>query len=313
MDADGYNDWRLTALTPLPALGDRARRARGGRRAVAARLARAAREPRRGAPRRRSLALRAVAALLAVFLLLEPAVELLQTARVRNRFAVLVDASRSMAFPVEPDGPSRRRGGGGRCWPTHRGGLERSPTAWTSSGTRSAATSRRRTRPRRRAGARPRRPHGRPRRARRRWPSGGGGSSRRLAGALVVSDGADNAALAEGLGPEARAELRALGVPVNAVAVGRSAPRDLAVERVAVDEFAFVRNTVTVEATLRAPRVRGRGGPARAAARGGGRRLRHGAARAGARPLHRPAHLRARRDRHVRLHRGGARCCRARR
>jgi uncharacterized membrane protein len=35
------------------------------------------------------------------------------------------------------------------------------------------------------------------------------------------------------------------------VAVGRAAPRDLAVERLAVDDFAFVRNTVTVEATLR--------------------------------------------------------------
>jgi uncharacterized membrane protein len=81
--------------------------------------------------------------------------------------------------------------------------------------------------------------------------SGAGGSSRKLAGALVLSDGADNAALAEGLGPEARARLRAIGVPVNAVAVGRSAPRDLAIERVAVDDFAFVRNTVTVEATLR--------------------------------------------------------------
>ena len=36
------------------------------------------------------------------------------------------------------------------------------------------------------------------------------------------------------------------------VAVGTDAPRDLAVERVAVDDFAFVRSTLTVEATLRA-------------------------------------------------------------
>ncbi len=53
------------------------------------------------------LALRAVSMALAVFLLVEPAIELLQTARVRNRFAVLVDGSRSMAFPAEADGPSR--------------------------------------------------------------------------------------------------------------------------------------------------------------------------------------------------------------
>ncbi|WP_242396285.1 glutamine amidotransferase [Anaeromyxobacter oryzisoli] len=80
----------------------------------------------------------------------------------------------------------------------------------------------------------------------------GGGATRKVAGALILSDGADNAALQGGLDGAARAKLRALGFPVNTVAVGRGAPRDLAVERVAADDFAFVRNTVTVEVTLRA-------------------------------------------------------------
>jgi uncharacterized membrane protein len=79
-----------------------------------------------------------------------------------------------------------------------------------------------------------------------------GGSGRPLAGALVVSDGADHGALAAGLSPAARDKLRALGAPVTTVVTGGDAPRDLAIERVAVDEFAFVRNTVTVEATLAA-------------------------------------------------------------
>jgi hypothetical protein len=69
---------------------------------------------------------------------------------------------------------------------------------------------------------------------------------------VVLTDGADNAALAEGLSPSARAELRALGIPVTGVAVGSGALKDLAVERVAVDDFAFVRNTVTVEVSLAA-------------------------------------------------------------
>src|SRR5690242_8844132 len=107
----GYNAWRFTSLAPWPwwalALLVLA--------AVAAVLLawRGLRaEPRRG--RRAVLvSLRAASAVLALFLLLEPALRLLQTARVKNRLAVLVDASRSMAFPVEPGGPSRADAAGG--------------------------------------------------------------------------------------------------------------------------------------------------------------------------------------------------------
>ena len=77
-------------------------------------------------PARRAvlLALRALSAALVVFLLVEPAVELLQTARVRNRFAILVDGSRSMNFPVERDGDPRARAAG-RFLAAHRAELER--------------------------------------------------------------------------------------------------------------------------------------------------------------------------------------------
>jgi hypothetical protein len=57
------------------------------------------------------LALRTLTALLALFLLAEPAVQLLQTARVRHRFAVLVDASRSR----RPRPAAGRRGGWRAC------------------------------------------------------------------------------------------------------------------------------------------------------------------------------------------------------
>jgi uncharacterized membrane protein len=204
-------------------------------------------EPR---PSRRAalLALRAASALLALFLLLEPAVQLLQTARSRLRFAVLVDTSRSMRFPVEPGGGSRAEAVAGLL------AAEREPLArqagrvdldWRGFDAQTTP-----------AGAEG---------AARGLPSEGSrtdllgalqavaaGPGRKLAGVLLLSDGADNGALAGGLSPAARAELKALGVPVNTVTAGREPPRDLAVERVAAEEFAFVRSSVTVEATLRA-------------------------------------------------------------
>jgi len=196
------------------------------------------------------LGLRAAAALLALFLLAEPAVQLLQTARVRHRFAILVDASRSMRFPAG-DGEPPRAQAVAAFLEVHQAELarlsERVDVEWSAfAGELTPAD----------AAA-----------ARRGLPAAGGrtdllgalqaaaagsGAARKLAGALVLSDGADNAALAGGLTPAARAELRALGAPVNTVAVGRAAPRDLAIERVAADDFAFVRNTLTVEVTLRA-------------------------------------------------------------
>jgi hypothetical protein len=245
----GYNAWRIAALSPLPAWG----LALLALAAVAAVVLawRGLRTETRPGRRLALLALRAVSAALAVFLLAEPAIELLMTARVRNRFAVLVDSSRSMGFPAEADGPTRSAAAAAFL-ADHRRELERLSDRvdleWYAFGedvspTDAAEAAR---------GIPPRAGHTDILSALRAVATGAGGSTRKLAGVLVLSDGADNARLAEGLVPEARAEVRALGVPVNAVAVGRSAPRDLAIERVAVDDFAFVRSTVTVEATLRA-------------------------------------------------------------
>jgi len=204
-------------------------------------------------PSRRAalVALRTVAALAALFLLAEPALRSVQTTRVRNRLAVLVDRSRSMNFPVEPGGETRVQaaarfvaaarpgldamaseaavegwGFARDAWPADLAALSR-PEPATGGATDILAALR---------GA----------------AGGSGAPGRRLAGVLLVTDGADNGALASGLAGQARADLLALGVPVNVVAVGNDAPRDLAIERVAVDDFAFVRSTVNVEATLRA-------------------------------------------------------------
>jgi uncharacterized membrane protein len=248
----GYNAWRLTTLTPLPAWAQ----------VLLALLAVAAValawrglriEPRR-ARRAGLVALRTAAAALAVFALLEPALELLRTARVRNRFAVLVDTSRSMRFPEEPGGPSRAEAAAAFLR-DHRSELSRlsdrvdvelygfagdvAPAAAEAAFQGLPATGGKTDL----VGALEA------------VAAGAGGaatSGRKLAGALVITDGTDNAALAQGATPVAQKRLQALGFPVNAAALGRDAPRDLAIERVAVDDFAFVRNKVTVEATLRA-------------------------------------------------------------
>ena len=117
-----FNAWRFTALSPLPlwallALGLAAVATVG----LAWRGLRAEPKPGRRAA---LLALRAASALLAVALLLEPGVELLHTARVRNRFALLVDTSRSMGFPVGPGGPSRALAAGALL-SDHRGELSK--------------------------------------------------------------------------------------------------------------------------------------------------------------------------------------------
>lgn len=243
MQPDAFNAWRLTSLAPWPRWA-MALLVLAAVAAVALAWRGLRQEPRRGR-RAALLALRTASALLATFLLLEPAVRLLQTARVKNRLAVLVDSSRSMAFPVEPGGATRA--GAAAAWVrSHRPGLEKlgdrvtlewhtfdrdvapaDPTALSrevpARGSRTDLLGALKA------------------------VASGGGAGRKLAGAVVISDGTDNAGLADGLPAAARADLRGLGVPVTAIAVGSGAPKDLALERVAVDDFAFVRNTVTVE------------------------------------------------------------------
>lgn len=84
-----------------------------------------------------------------------------------------------------------------------------------------------------------------------------------LAAVVVVSDGADNGALGEAVGGDAgegddgevpaaaRAAVDRLGVPIHAVFTGPAAPpKDIAVVDVAYDDFAFVRNAVSIEAEI---------------------------------------------------------------
>ncbi len=77
-----------------------------------------------------------------------------------------------------------------------------------------------------------------------------------LAAVVVVSDGADTGthgaeSLADGVPPTVSSVVKRLGAPVHAVFTGPDEPpRDVAIRRVAYDDFAFVRNAVSIEAEI---------------------------------------------------------------
>lgn len=78
-----------------------------------------------------------------------------------------------------------------------------------------------------------------------------------LAAVVVISDGADTSALGlaaeetDEVPPAATSAAARLGAPIHAVFTGPDKPpRDIAVAEVAYDDFAFVRNAVSIEAEL---------------------------------------------------------------
>lgn len=190
-------------------------------------------------------ALRVLAGVCALFFLLEPGLRRLQVARVKNRVAVLVDRSGSMAFPTEPKGPSRNE--------AVASALEGLLPEFQSMGDRyafdvfgfdpelGAVT--------------PEQLRANPPRsnrtdlfgALRAVKAGDSGGARKLAGVILFSDGADNADLATGLGDRPRAMLEQLGVPITTVAVGKGGLTDLSIDAVKVDDFAFVRNSISAD------------------------------------------------------------------
>jgi uncharacterized membrane protein len=183
----------------------------------------------------------------ALFFLLEPGVRLLQVARMKNRVAVLVDRSASMGFPGEPGGPTRSAQVADFLEGAAPGlsalqdrftvevyGFDPELSPVTAASLRSEPP---------RAGTTDIL-------AALRSVSAGSQGARKLSGVLVLSDGADNAELAAGAVGRARAALSELNVPVSTFLVGKEALKDLAVEGLKVDDFAFVRNSLTVEVEI---------------------------------------------------------------
>ncbi len=204
------------------------------------------------APRRRWIlwTLRVLAGICALFFLLEPGLRKLQVARVKNRVAVLVDRSGSMSFPAQAKGATRNE--------TVANALENlAPDmkaledryafeTWGFDPELSPAS------PESLRAEPPRASRTDLFAALRAMRAGDSGGARKLSGVILFSDGADNADLSGGLSGRPKQMLDQLGVPVTTVAVGKGGLTDLAVEAVKVDDFAFVRNSISADVELHA-------------------------------------------------------------
>jgi uncharacterized membrane protein len=264
MNPATYNAWRLTALTRL---SPGSLLLAGAVIALALYLSfRGLRSEPSRLRRRVLFALRALAGTLVFTLILEPGLELRAESRVRARVALLVDTSRSMRFPA------RSSGGGSRIEETLRWLRAKSADLQELAGRfqvdvygfdKELAPQD----PQKLAAALDAKGPGQSvSQATAQLANGpatdligalsaasqAGTAGRPLAGVIVASDGADNIELAQGLTQPARDALAKLNAPVFALPAGAAAAKDLAVERVVVDDFAFVRNQVTVDVTLTA-------------------------------------------------------------
>ncbi|RYZ37764.1 MAG: theronine dehydrogenase [Myxococcaceae bacterium] len=170
-----------------------------------------------------------------------------QVARMKNRVAVLVDRSASMNFPSEPGGPTRSAQVAAfleRAAPTFASWQDRfTVEVYGVDPELSPVTAAQ-------LGSEPARAGTTDLLSALRSASAAGQGSRKLSGVLLFSDGADNAELKAGAVGRARAALTDLGVPVSTFLVGQEALKDLAVEGLKVDDFAFVRNSLTVEVEI---------------------------------------------------------------
>lgn len=197
--------------------------------------------------------LRLVTLSFAIFLLTEPAVELRDVTRVPNNVPILVDTSQSAQLPADASGRTRaersidqveraagllRTSGDDHIF-TLRGFSETSaplsPNQLSTDDFDGATTDILTTL----------------QDLEETWGTEGFG------GAVLISDGTDTEALGErvsrdqDLDAESLAYLRSLGAPIHTVATAdEEGVRDIAIRRVIHDDFAFVRNAVTIEVEL---------------------------------------------------------------
>ena len=194
------------------------------------------------------LGLRTAGVLACLVTALEPTVELRQVARVPNRVAVLVDASRSMEVRPPDGGPSRAERAAAileratpeiAAWqqagheldlysfgetvsPATAASLRAAPVADATRIGEALAELRARY------------------------------AGRDLGAVVVISDGIDTGRVGKGpLDAETHAVVEALGAPIHTVGMGEKSLRDLSVAAVLADEFAFVRTPVSIEAIVR--------------------------------------------------------------
>lgn len=197
-------------------------------------------------------ALRFVAMAAVVFVALEPALRTLQLARVKERLVLLVDSSASMAFPTKLSGATRAAGAASwlRAVQGELDELGRTHAIEVHRFDRDVVSADRR------ALAEGASPSDGPTTdllgALRTISAPGAGGGKKLAGVIVVSDGTDHGELGrDGVEGATKEALQALRAPISTVASGEGDVPDVALDALRVDDFAFVRSTVSIEATLR--------------------------------------------------------------
>ncbi len=257
MEPAAHDAWKLISLSPLPAW------ALGALIAFVLFGSFLAGYGVRREPARRSRwmlwTLRGLAAAFAIAFLSEPGVRHLQVARVKNRVAVLVDRSASMGFGTRPGGPTRTQAVADALEalaPQMDALKDRYAFELVGFDPELAPMS-----PSQLRGQPPLAGRTDVLGALRNVAASGGAGTRKLAGVLVFSDGADNAELGQGLTSQARRLLADLGVPVSTAAVGQGDLKDLSIDAIKVDDFAFVRNSVTAEVELHARGFKGQSVP----------------------------------------------------
>lgn len=212
----------------------------------------------RGRRRVTLVALRASVYLLAVAMLLEPALELKNVTKVKNHIAVLVDTSRSQTLKVDEDGTTRLDRARGALANDELAKLITEPNEdhtfdlFTFDEQVRASTLEEVTHPELAA-------HGDSTRLLEAMEEVTRQVGRRdLGGVIVISDGIDAGLLGgrvrrgEALDAETRSWLERLGVPVHTLATASDEGlKDLSVEQVLYDDFAFVRNKISIDVVLR--------------------------------------------------------------
>ncbi|MFN0062699.1 MAG: glutamine amidotransferase [Myxococcaceae bacterium] len=195
----------------------------------------------------------------AALLLLEPGLRRVQVSQVRSRAVVLIDRSASMGFPTGPGGPRRleRAAEWARALQAQtQAGTAPYRLEWNAFGTERTSLT---TDALLSSALSPKTDILNAFRSLK--AENVVGSSQEIAGVVLVSDGADNVHLVAGLNALSRRELNGLGFPVSTVLVGEDALKDLAIEDVRVDDFAFVRNSFSVDVEVRGRGFGGRAVP----------------------------------------------------
>ncbi len=233
-----YNDWQIVMTTSLPQWAQLGLLAAVALALVGTYfgLARTSR-----GTRATLYVLRILIAVWMLVLLMQPAVELRAVSRVRTRVALMVDSSRSMGLPTD-------KGSRAEMVSAHLEGAASEFADLASKAVIEPMLFGERTHPLEALPSPLPTDEGRTDILRAlnevSWQSSG----RELGAVILYSDGADT----EGLNLEqARRTAAKLGVPIYAVGFSnRSSAADLAVRRILADDFAFVYNTVSLQAEV---------------------------------------------------------------